>query len=254
MLDRAYWNGRKVSSIYMGTEKVFPKSFTITFNLNGISGTPPSPIELEEGKYIKDYLPTFALDNYRIYGWLYEGVVLTGLTKMPSEDVTLYLSAARYYNVTVDLNGAVGTYEPIRIPEGEKVMTYLSKFIIDYYVIKGFEYNSNPVDDSMIMPANNIVVKLIHSPGNLKGYNRDKYQWGYRVYNAETTVNDIGNYVFSMYYYNGGSAQLSDKITIVFKDGTEAEGQGSKTTISSIITPLDKNLADIKYIIGSIYG
>lgn len=256
ILDRVYLGSRKVSSLYIGAEKVFPKSFIITFDLKGISGIPPSPIEVEEGKYIKDYLPAFTLDGYCIYGWLYGDVLIkTGVfIKMPAKDIILYLSAAKYYNVTIDLNGAIGTYESIRIPQGEKIMTYLSDFIIDYYIIKGFEYNSSPVDDSMIMPANDIVVKLLHSPGNLKGYssNKDKYIWGYYEYKTDTTINNIGNYVFGIFYPGGGGATLSNKITIVFKDSTQAKGEGYQTTLSSIITPLGKNLVDIKYIIGTV--
>lgn len=258
ILDSVYLGSRKVSFLYIGSEKIFPKSFTITFNLNGLSGTPPNSIEVEEGKYIKDYIPTFSLDNYRIYGWLYGDILIkTGnYTRMPSEDITLYLSAARYYNVTIDLNGATGSYEPIRIPQGEKVMTYLSNFIIDCYVINGFEYNATPVDDTTIMPANDIVVKLLHSPGNLKAYNKktNKYKWIYRDYKADTTVQNIGDFVFYTFFPNGGGGYIHDEITIIFKDNTQINGQGYGTTISSIITPLGKDLVDIKYIIGSISG
>ena len=98
------------------------KQFTISFNLNGGSGTTPASVTKAEGLVIA--LPdgtglTPVVGKEELLGWGDAADATTySMTHEVTEDATLYAIWGDKFTVTYSANGGTGTIEPVTVSDG----------------------------------------------------------------------------------------------------------------------------------------
>lgn len=101
------------------------KQFTITFDLNGGSGTTPASVIKAEGLVIA--LPdgtglTPAVGKEELLGWGDAADATTySMTHEVTEDATLYAIWGDKFTITYDANGGTGTIDAVTVSEGTSV-------------------------------------------------------------------------------------------------------------------------------------
>lgn len=101
------------------------KQFTISFDLNGGSGTTPASVIKAEGLVIA--LPdgtglTPAVGKEELLGWGDAADATTySMTHEVTEDATLYAIWGDIFTIAFDANGGTGTIESVTCPDGSSV-------------------------------------------------------------------------------------------------------------------------------------
>lgn len=101
------------------------KQFTISFDLNGGSGTTPASVTKAEGLVIA--LPdgtglTPAVGKEELLGWGDAAdATAYSMTHEVTEDVTLYAIWGDKFTITYDANGGTGTIDAVTVSEGTSV-------------------------------------------------------------------------------------------------------------------------------------
>ena len=101
------------------------KQFTISFDLNGGSGTTPASVTKAEGMTIA--LPdgtglTPAIGKEELLGWGdAANATAYSMTHEVTEDTTLYAIWGDKFTITYDANGGTGTIDAVTVSEGTSV-------------------------------------------------------------------------------------------------------------------------------------
>lgn len=141
------------------------KTFTVTYNANGGSGSIATQTYDENTSNVKAAAKNAGISrsSYRLMGWKInnEGDLIECGGDIPTitADVVLYAQWVREYTVSYNSNGGTGSMSDSEgYIEGEAVTILENSFTKPLHTFAGWKIGDDDVSDSFTMPANNVTL------------------------------------------------------------------------------------------------